>query len=93
MAKHYNELISDIQFNKENGVASRRVDTGHSTVWDCKIVDSDYESQDIVIHRVQRDTIKRTVERMKNDDASYFTVETINFIGRDGVRHSIKLFS
>lgn len=93
MEKHYNDLVSENNFDEQSGVASRWIDIGGTTLWEGKVIDSDYEQSDISIHGVKRDSLKRELRTIKMGKGDFCTVEIIKFTDRDGVNHSINLFS
>lgn len=93
MTNHYNEPVFKNEFDENSGIASRWIDSGRTTLWDCKIVESGYEQSDISIHGVKRDSLKRDLTTLKVGKGKSCIVETIKFTDRDGVHHSISLFS
>lgn len=93
MEKHYNDLVSENDFDEESGVASRYIDSGRTKLWEGKIIKSGYEQSSISIHGVKRDTLQRELKTLKRDDNDCFLVEVITFTDCDGVNHSINLFS
>jgi len=94
MSEYFNDLIIDeIDDSNESGVASRWIDTGNATLWESKIIENNFKTSSISIHGVLRDSLTRETKRYQHDNGRRFTVESIKFTDRDGIRHSIDLYS
>ena len=52
-----------------------------------------YESVGISVHDADLSTVKVKTRTIKQKGLPSFKVKTISFIGRDGLKHEIKLFS
>jgi hypothetical protein len=93
MTKQYNAPVCKIELDEQAGIASRWIDSGRTSLWECKMIQSGYEESDISIHGVKRDSLKREFRSIKRGRGEFCTVEIIKFTDRDGVNHSISLFS
>jgi len=85
------QLVEEIKDGTES--ITRSIKCNRVRIWEYISKNADYQSCDISVHNVDRNSFALTTKELSKDNGDKFSVQTITFKTNDGMLYEIALYS